>query len=223
MRFADDVLTILDHRMPVWDAQRTERRILPVPVTQAYEAGIRTDFLDAVRDSRVARALVAMRSAMERAVAFLRRRPFVEPPPPARLRLLDLPDTGSWVKLGEDRPREYAFGAAGRFWAGETRWVEMGADQFSTFSSPGFARIGCHLRFTSLGPGRTEVAYVARTRTNDPRSREAFLNYWMLVAPFVGFIMRMTLRAIERDARRRTAGREVPLATPTPHRSFMGR
>jgi hypothetical protein len=209
MTHEHDPLTLLDHLVPVWDAQRVERRIIRVSITQAYDAALRTDFLDAVRDSSVVRALFAMRSAAERVAAFVRRRPFREPPPPARLRLTDLPATGEWVRLGENRPREFAFGVAGRFWFGETSWVQTDAQSFPWFATPGFARIGCHLLFTSLGPGCTEVTYVARTRTNDPKSRDAFLNYWMVVAPFVGLIMRVTLRAIERTAFRRTAGREV--------------
>lgn len=206
MTHGHDQLTLLDHLVPVWDRQRVERRVIRVSITQAYDAALRTDFLDAVRDSRLVRAVIAMRSAAERVAAFVRHRPFRESPPPARLRLVDLPATGEWVRLGEDRPREFAFGVAGRFWAGETSWVQMDAQGFPWFATPGFARIGCHLHFTSLGPGCTEVAYVARTRTNDAKSRDAFLNYWMVVAPFVGFIMRVTLRAIERTALRRTAG-----------------
>jgi hypothetical protein len=220
MTLRDDPITILDHSLPVWDAQRVERRVLPVSITQAYDAAMRTDFLDAVRDSRVVRVLFSLRSAAERVMAYLRRRAFQEPPPPARLRLMDLPTRGSWVKLGEDRPTEFAFGVAGRFWEGETSWLEMEASTFSWFSTPGFARIACHLRFESLGPGRTQVTYATRTRTNDPKSRVEFLRYWMLVAPFVGFIMRMTLRAIERTALRMTADRSVPPVnqlTATPH------
>jgi hypothetical protein len=208
MTLPHNELTLLDHLLPVWDAQRVERRVIPVPIAQAYDAAMRTDFLDAVRDSRVVRTLFALRSSAERVVAFLRRRPFQEPPPPTRLRLMDLPATGDWVRLGADRPREFAFGVAGRFWAGSTTWVPMDSDAFTSFTTTGFARIGCHLYFTSLGSGRTQVSYVARTRANDPKSREGFLNYWMFVAPFVGFVMRVTLRAIERTAIGRTAGQQ---------------
>lgn len=210
-------LTLLDHLLPVWDAQRVERRVIDLPQAAAYDVALRNDFLDAVRDNRAVRTLFALRSMAERFAATLRRRAFREPPPPARLRLVDLPSRGEWIRLGDARPNEFVFGVAGRFWEGETTWLTMNRELFRTFEVPGYARIGCHLRFIALGPDRTQVEYVARTRTADPKSREQFLRYWMLVSPFVGFIMRVTLRAIERTAIRRPREETIMGAPPTPH------
>lgn len=203
---------LLDHLVPVWDAQRVERRVISVPLVTAYDAALETDFLDAVRQSRIVRALFAMRSAWERTVAFIQRRPFNEPPAPAALRLADLPTSGEWVRLDAERPSEFAFGVTGRFWAGETKWLETDRTRFRHLETPGLARIGCHLQFRAITDDRTEVEYMTRTRTTDPASRESFLKYWMVVSPFVGFVMRATLRAIERDALKLWHARQLPVA-----------
>lgn len=193
-------MTLLDHLLPVWDAQRIERRVVPVPMSVAYDAAIQTDFLDAVRDSRLVRTLFAMRSAFERAMAFVRRRAVKEASTPDALRLVDLPTEGEWVRLDAERPNEFAFGVTGRFWDGETRWLKTDRTSFRLLETPGLARLGCHLMFRQITPETTEIEYVARTRTTDERSRESFLNYWMVVSPFVGYIMRTTLRTIEQAA-----------------------
>jgi hypothetical protein len=159
-----------------------------------------SDFLDAVRTSFVVRSLFALRSAAERLVARIRRRPFTEPPPPARLTLTDIPSQGEWVRLDEDRPREFVFGVVGRFWAGTTAWIETDRRRFMYLEQPGLARIGCHVMLTPMTDGRTMVEYEARTRTTDPLSREQFLRYWSVVSPFVGIVMRSTLKVIEKNA-----------------------
>lgn len=190
----------LDYVLPVWDATRVERRIVDAPLATAYEAVMTSDFLDAARNSRFVRALFAMRTAGERLVAWVRRRPFAEPPAPATLTLKAMPSQGEWVKLEEDRPREFVFGVVGRFWNGETAWIETDRKRFIWLDEPGLARIGCHMMLTPTADGRTLVEYEARTRTTDPKSRESFLRYWGLVSPFVGVVMRSTLRVIEQNA-----------------------
>ncbi len=193
-------MTSLDYVLPVWDATRVERRIVDAPLATAYEAVITSDFLDASRKSRVVQALFAMRSLGERFLAWVQRRPFAEPAVPARLRLKDIPSQGEWVRLDEDRPREFVFGVIGRFWAGKTAWIETDRKRFMYFEQPGLARIGCHLMLTPIDASHTLVEYEARTRTSDPASRESFLRYWSLVSPFVGIVMRSTLRVIEENA-----------------------
>jgi hypothetical protein len=200
-------LPILRTLLPHAHASRVESRVVGAPITAVYDAALETDFLDAVSNHIVVRALFATRALWERAVSALRRRPYAPPPPPADMRLLDLPHRGTWVTLGESAPREIAFGAIGKFWAGETRWLEIDAAEFGTFGQPGYARIGCNLELTSLDGGRTRLAYAALTAATDERSRAAFLRYWRLVSPFVGMVMRATLSEIARNAERATARR----------------
>lgn len=193
-------MTSLDYVLPVWDATRIERRIIDAPLITAYEAVMTSDFLDAIRRSRVVRALFAIRSAGERFKAWVLRRQFVQPSEPAHLRLRDIPSHGDWVRLDEDRPREFVFGVVGRFWAGETSWIETDRKRFMHFDQPGNARIGCHLMLTPIDASHTMVEYEARTRTSDPASRESFLRYWGFASPFVGIVMRSTLRVINENA-----------------------
>jgi hypothetical protein len=192
-------MTILDELMPVWDARRVEQRVVDAPLPTVYQAALTADFLDAVRRSPIVRALFAIRSAAERAVAFVVRRPFEQPPTPAAWRLIDMPTTGEWIALGQS-PTEIAFGVIGRFWGGETKWRSTRAAEFGGFSRAGFAKIGCHLRVIPYGKDRTVVSYESRTLATDSASRRSFLRYWRVVSPFVGVVMRSTLAVIDRDA-----------------------
>ena len=193
-------MNTLDHVLPVWDAKRIERRIVSAPITTTYDAMLTSDFRDAASESRLVGALFAIRTGVERVLAFVRRRPFREPPTPDQLTLDRIPAQGQWVRLGEEPGREFVFGAAGRFWNGETEWLPTDRKRFIWLEGRGLARIGCHMLLTPLDDTHTLVEYEARTRTTDPETREAFLKYWLIVSPFVGIVMRAMLRVIERKA-----------------------
>jgi hypothetical protein len=190
---------VLDAVMPTWDATRREHRVIDAPIDDVYAAALDTDFLDAVRRSRLVRALFRVRAAFECAARRARRTEPEHAGEPPHLLLSELSDHGQWVGLGTDPPREIAFGAIGRFWAGETRWKGIDARDFTTFWLAGFAKIACNLSFREYGDGRTLVSYEARTYATDDDSRRAFLRYWRFVAPFVGAVMRATLRVVDED------------------------
>jgi hypothetical protein len=194
---------LLDRLMPRWDAVRREHLVIDADLAAVHAAVLRADFLRAVTDSAVVRTLFAARSGAERLVAAVARRPFTEPPTPAALRLADMTTHGEWVRLGDDPPSEVAFGAAGRFWGGQTAWEEIDAGEFATFARPGRARIACNFSLRPYGHGRTIVSYEARTAATDPASRRAFRRYWRVVAPGVGLVMRSQLRVVAREAGRR--------------------
>jgi hypothetical protein len=183
--------------LPVWDATRVERRVIEAPQTDVYDAVLDADFLDAVRRNPAVRTLFAVRAAAEWLVTTLRLRRYASPPQPAALRLRDIALRGEWVSLGKDWPNEVAFGAIGRFWAGETTWLATDAGSFGGFDRPGFAKIGCSIHLRALAGGRTLVSYEARTRATDAQSRRAFMRYWRVVAPFVGVVMRAFLRTVD--------------------------
>ena len=190
---------ILDDLQPTWDGRRIESRLVRAPIGVVYRAVVETDFLDAVRTSRAVRVLFAIRTGIERLVSVLTGRRVVPMPAPATLKLVDIPRHGGWVKLGADPPREIAFGAIGRFWAGETVWQEIDAEHFAHFSRSGNAKIGCHITLDSEDGG-TRITYEARTSATDPASRRGFLRYWRFVSPMVGVVMRLTLSVIARNA-----------------------
>lgn len=196
------VPSLLDQLVPRCDATRVEHRVIHAPVAVVYDAVLEADFLDAARRHMAVRALFGVRQSLERLVGVLRRRRQAAAVPPPSLRLLDLTNHGEWVLLGESPPREIAFGAVGRFWAGETRWLTIDAAAFRTLNAPGYAKIGCNFLLRPAGDGSTLVTYEARTVTTDERSRSGFARYWRVVSPFVGVVMRAMLAVIARDATR---------------------
>lgn len=190
---------LLSRVMPAFDAIRAEHRVINGSLAAVYDAAVATDFLDAVRLHPIVRLLFTLRSAGGRVACAIRRRPFEQPPEPASLVVNDMPLRGEWVRIAVDPPFEFVFGAIGRFWAGETIWRQIDGSEFGSFNESGFAKIGCRLAVRPLGHGRTLLTYEARTLATDEASRRAFLRYWRVVSPFVGFIMRATLAVIARN------------------------
>ena len=189
---------LIERLIPQPDAVRTEHLLVEGSLAAVYEAVRRADFMRAWQESRAVRALFAARSLGERVFSTVAgRTPLVEPPPET-MRLADLPAHGEWVLLGEDPPHEIAFGAIGRFWAGETVWESIDAAQFATFDRPGLARIACDFSLRPYGEGRTLVSYECRTQATDPESRRAFLRYWRPLSPFIGVVLRSQLRVVVR-------------------------
>ena len=186
----------IDEVMPVYDARRVERRLVPGTVDEVYAAALHADLMDTWRHSLLLRFLFWARGMGERAVSLARRRPHVEPPAPASLRLEDLPTHGEWVRLGGTPPHEFVFGVGGRFWAGETVWDEIDADDFAGYDRPQRARIAACFRFTQQAGGQTLVEYECRTQATDAPSRRAFLRYWRALSPFIAIVLRAQLRTI---------------------------
>jgi hypothetical protein len=191
----------LDDLMPAFDATRIEHRVIDAPPAAVYEAVLHADLVEAVRRNLVVTGLFAARAAAERVASALRRAPATEPPDMATMRLGDLSDHGEWVRLADDAPHELAFGAIGRFWGGETSWLQIDAAEFASFDTPGFAKIAAGISLRPYGRQRTLVSYEARTRATDDAARRSFLRYWSLVSPGVGIVMRAALALIADEAR----------------------
>ena len=187
---------ILDWVLPRFDATVAVHRIVDGDPDAVYGALMAIDLAEIPRSNPAVRALFAIRTAAERVLCALRGRPALEPDPGAQLRLADLEEHGEWVRLAEDAPREFAFGAIGRFWAGETVWETIDAAEFAAFDQPGFAKIVCSISLRPYGSERTLVSYEARTQALDPASRTAFLRYWRFVRPGVAIVMGGFLRAV---------------------------
>ena len=105
--------------------------------------------------------------------------------------------------LGANPPAEIAFGAVGRFWAGETSWERIDAADFASYGRPGFAKIACNFSLRQYGRDRTLVTYECRTKGTDPRSSKAFLRYWRLLSPFIGVVLRAQLSVVESEVNAR--------------------
>jgi hypothetical protein len=109
-----------------------------------------------------------MPGCAERAVSAVRGQPAPPQPELESMRLGALPNRGEWVLLGQDLPREIAFGAVGRFWAGETAWEEIAAEDFAGFNRPGLAKIAANFSLRPYGTARTLLSYECRTQATDP-------------------------------------------------------
>ena len=141
----------IDRLMPEFDATRIEHRVVAARVSDAYAAAIAIDFVDTIRESHALRGLLALRAQTERIASVLRRSGSAATAGgPQALRLADLPEHGEWVRLGEQPPNEIAFGAIGRFWAGETVWTQIDAAGFAAFARPRIREDRGQLLFSSI-------------------------------------------------------------------------
>jgi hypothetical protein len=192
---------VLDALMPEFDATRIEHRVIDGDQARVYDAVMAADFIRAWRDNAAVRALFAARSTAEQVMTrVLGHEAAASPAAPASMRLADLPVRGQWVRLGDDPPHEIAFGVVGRFWAGETAWEEIDAEEFGDFTRPDFARIACSFSLRPYGSARTLVSYEARTRATDERARRGFLRYWRAASTGAGVVMRSQLAVVAREA-----------------------
>jgi len=193
---------LINRYMPCYDMAITEHLVIDHDREAVYMAARDLDFM-------------SVKSPLLNASFFVRGLPArvtgkATPPPPA-LRLgegdLGLP---GWVYLGDIPGREVAFGAVGRFWKSDIEWRDVPVADFAGFDEPGWGKIACHFLVTDDGPGRSVISYECRTATTDLTARRQMQRYWWVIRPFVGHVMRATLRTI-RDTTRR-----VPAPAPAP-------
>ena len=106
------------------------------------------------------------------------------PDQPERLRLketTELPATnGGWVLLGERENDELALGLVGKFWRPVIEYANVEADDFRSFSEPGWAKTVYDLQVSPLEDGRTLLIGTMRTETTDDAARRWFRRYWTL-------------------------------------------
>ncbi|MEA2424258.1 MAG: hypothetical protein QOH13_668 [Thermoleophilaceae bacterium] len=196
---------LLDGFMPDFDATRIEQRVIDARPAAVYEAAIRVDLVDVMRRSRIVRGLFAGRAAGERLSAIAHRRP-VAPHDVPVMRLAELRNAGNWIRLAERPPNEFAFGAIGRFWSGETIWEEIASADFPSFDKPGYAKIAANLSLRPYGNDRTLLSYEARTQATDDAARRAFLRYWTFASLGAGVVMRAALKLIADEVAESGAG-----------------
>lgn len=187
---------VIDGLMPRYDAVRVEHRLVEANLEETFAAALESDFMDSFNDSRVVRALFALRGAAEKTVQMVTGK---EPPPQepmSSMKISELPEHGEWVLLGFEPSKEIAFGAIGRFWSGETVWREISASEFADFAEPGYARLAANLSFHPFGENRTLVSYECRTAATDEEARRGFMRYWKALSPFIGVVLRAQLKTI---------------------------
>ncbi|MEV8438728.1 hypothetical protein AB0425_15240 [Actinosynnema sp. NPDC051121] len=184
---------VLDDCLTTWDVEIAAHDVVAAPPEVTWRVardldllGVHTPLLDAA---------MWVRGLPTR----LSREPAVE------LTSLSFGDTSGmagWVGLGERMGRELAVGAVGKYWQPDIEWRDVPAEEFAAFSEPGWGKIAVAVTTIPYGADRTLLIYVCRVATTDDASRRRFARYWWLIRPFVGHIMRATVRAIARSAQR---------------------
>jgi hypothetical protein len=186
---------LIDDALPRFDVTRREHLVVDADVPTTWAALLATDLMD------VHTPLLDAAFWVRGLPARLRSGQPAPVPPSLRLDG-DVPLEG-WLALGRREGRELALGAVGRFWQADITWRTLAdAAEFAAFEEPGWGRIAAGFSLRPYGTARTLVSYEARTAVPDESSRRRFVRYWELVEPFVGHIMRATLRTVAADAAR---------------------
>jgi hypothetical protein len=193
LRSAESLL--VDEFLASFDVRIAEHRIVDVDLVSTWDALVHLDLL------QVHTPLLDVAFWLRGLPARLRGT--AAPVPPA----IVLGELGTampgWLRLGERPGRELAIGAVGRFWTPTIEWREVGTPEaFRAFDETGWGKIGVSFSVRPYGEHRALLTYECRTWTTDSRSRAAFARYWKIVRPFVGHIMRATLRTVAVRAER---------------------
>lgn len=191
MTTSDAVALLIDSAMPTYDAAIAEHIVVAADPATTFAAARALDLLTVHSPlldlSMWLRALPARLSG------------HAAPRPPKLVIVADMGLPG-WTFLGERPNREVAFGAVGRFWQPTIEWRDVSDTDFRGFDEPGWGKIAANFSVLPYGASATPLTYECRTVTTDPDSRQRFLRYWRLIRPFVGHVLRATLRQITDNA-----------------------
>lgn len=197
---------LLENLMPVYDAIERHVTVVRAPQASVFAAIRSADLSGSLltRTLLVARAgplvLLALLRSPRDGLAALRQR--------ARraggVHLADFERAGFRV-LVEEVPQEVVIGLLGRFWTpnGDLR-RDLSLVHFAAGPPPGYALAGWNFVVRPREDGTSELATETRVRCA-PDARAKFAAYWLLVRPGSGLIRRAMLRAIRREAERRSA------------------
>jgi hypothetical protein len=173
-----------------------------------WQALIDTDLMEVGRKHPVSAALGAARILPELIVGLVHGD--TPEPPPDSMKLGEMADprsgAGTWVKLGERTGSELALGLVGKFWKPLIDYRSVAAEDFSSFSEPGFAKTIYAFRLQPAGEGRTLVTAVMRTATTDEHARKWFRRYWTYGVGSGAHILVNGLLDVVRDAAEDAAG-----------------
>ncbi len=166
---------LLDHFLPDYEVRTRHAVRIDAPVEAVMAAGKGLD----LRDSRLIRVLFRLRGI-----------------PASDLTLDGLRHLG-FLHLGE-RADELVLGVVGKFWTPSGHLVELSPDEFRSFRRPGYAKAAFNFLVSPVGDDAAELTTETRVATTSGSLR--FRLYWLLVAPFSGWIRREMLRLIKARA-----------------------
>jgi hypothetical protein len=196
---------LIDRFLPDFDVTLIEHVVVDADTVTTWSALQDLDLMQV--HTPLMDAAFFLRGLPERWAAWRGRTRATTEPPPTLTLTGDGTGLEGWLPLGQQRGREIALGAIGRFWQPDIEWYDvtaMSPQQFADFDEPGWGRIAANFSLRPYGEPRTLASYEARTATPDADSARRFARYWTVVRPLVGHIMRAALASLRQDAERRS-------------------
>ena len=105
-----------------------------------------------------------------------------------------------FIRLAEDPPDEFVFGAVGRFWKLTPEFLDLPPEEYKSFGKPGFAKVAFNICIEKTSAESCLVSTESRILCLDDESKRRFRYYWALIRPFSGLMRRVMLRAIRRTS-----------------------
>lgn len=99
--------------------------------------------------------------------------------------------------LGEQPGSELLLGIAGQFWKLKGNMQKVDSENFISFHKPGYAKAVWNFYLRETGEDETILSTETRIYCADPKSVWRFRFYWLVIAPFSGWIRREMLRQIK--------------------------
>jgi hypothetical protein len=179
----------IDEFLPSHDFSAGYEIRIKAPTSVVYQCLLRSDF----NDVRIVRLLMTIRSGKRlprtRVLTDLRQR---------------LQFTG-FVMLAEAPAEEIVIGVAGRFWHPDGgRCMELTADDFATFSSPGYAKAAWNFRLRADSPDGTILSTETRIKCVGTALWK-FRLYWSVVGYFSGLLRKAILKWVKTEAESATS------------------
>ncbi len=102
--------------------------------------------------------------------------------------------------LEDDKENEIVFGLIGSFWSGKPVMEEHDTNSFKEFTTPGNAKAAWNFLIEPMAERRVKLRTETRVKCTDKKSRFIFSLYWFIIRPFSGWIRRIMLKIIKRNA-----------------------
>jgi hypothetical protein len=170
--------SMLDTTLPDADVSARWQLCVDAPVERVYQAACALPIMHTV----LAHRLLVIRAL------------------PARLDPRASPEDDSvFIWLGEVPAKEVVFGFAGRFWHPSRNIIRLGgADAWRRFEENGSAKAAVNILVEPLGNGQTRLSTETRVICFGASARRIFRLYWLMTAPFSGWIRKDWLRSFAR-------------------------
>ncbi len=181
---------LLDVYAPDPDAVERHRLRIDAPPAMVYEALWRADF----GDSWIVKGLMLLRSVPTLVLNRTRRKVR-----PVRFDLNAILTAG-FGKLAEKPGAEIVLGVAGRFWRPTGNLMPFLEREFHGSVPAGAARAVWNFSVRPADGASTWLETETRVTCSDAASRRKFRLYWFFVRPFSGWIRRIMLRQVRREA-----------------------